>query len=416
MSPAGSFESLAAAIRAGADSVYFGVGALNMRSNSSANFSLKDMKRIARICRRSHVKCYLALNTVLYDTELDIMRATVDAALEAGVGAVIAADIAAILHASGRGLPVHISVQANISNIEAVRFYASYADVMVLARELTLEQVNSICKAIEREEIRGPSGNPVRVELFAHGALCVSISGKCYMSLAQYNSSANRGACLQNCRRTYRVTDEISGEELLIDNKYVMSPRDLCTIGCIDRLIAAGVKVFKLEGRGRSPDYVHKVTRVYREAVQACADGAYTAERIAGWTRELESVFNRGFWHGGYYLGEQLGEWTGGAGNMASRTKRHLGVVTRFFNKIKVAELKLEAEDLSLGDTICVTGPSTGAEEFNVTELRVEGIECPRASKGSLVSIPTPVKLRPNDKVYLVRDRAFGENTPLVNA
>jgi putative protease len=415
MSPAGSFESLSAAIKAGADSVYFGAGKLNMRSRSSVNFSCDDLEEIAAICHRTDVRGYLALNTVIYDDELPEMRRVLDRARAAGIDAVIAADISVIQYARAIGMPVHISVQANVSNIEAVRFYAQFADVMVLARELTLPQIREIIATINAENIIGPGGDKIKIEIFAHGALCVSVSGKCYMSLGTYNSSANRGACLQNCRRAYRVIDEETGEELVIDNKYVMSPKDICTVNVMDQLIAAGVRIFKLEGRGRSPDYVYTVTKVYKDAAWACADNSFSDEKIDFWIDELSTVFNRGFWLGGYYLGEKLGEWTGAGGNRATRSKHHIAKVNKFFAKLNVAELYLEAGDLSVGDELFITGNTTGAVRFTVDEIRLNNEKTDTAPKGSTVSIPVPEKVRTNDKVYLVKTHPFGATTAPVN-
>ncbi len=415
MSPAGSFESLSAAIKAGADSVYFGAGKLNMRSRSSVNFTTGDLMEISRICREAGVRSYLALNTVMYDSELEEMRKVIDTAAEAGINAVIAADIAVMSYARSVGLSVHISVQANVSNIESVRFFAQFADVMVLARELTLPQISAIIETIDREDITGPAGKKIRIEIFAHGALCVSVSGKCYMSLGMYNSSANRGACFQNCRRAYRVIDEETGDELVIDNKYVMSPKDICTVNVLDRLIEAGVKIFKLEGRGRSPDYVHTVTKVYREAADACLDGSFSDEKINHWVEELSTVFNRGFWLGGYYLGEKLGEWTGFGGNRATKSKHHIAKITRYFPRIGVAEIYLEAGDLNVGNELFITGNTTGAVRFEVSEIRLEGKPVESAEKGSTISVPVPEKVRENDKVYLVSSHPFGELTRPVN-
>lgn len=409
MAPAGSFEALAAAIKAGADSVYFGVGTMNMRSRSSANFSLDDLTKIAAICHHAKVKSYLTMNTIIYDDELGIMQTTCDIALSAGIDAVIAADIAVITYARKIGLSLHISVQANVSNIAAVRFFAQYAEVMVLARELTLPQVSEIITTIERENITGPSGEKIKIELFAHGALCVAVSGKCYMSLGNYNSSANRGACFQTCRRAYRVTDEETGEELIIDNKYVMSPKDICTINILDRLLEAGVAIFKIEGRGRSADYVATVTAVYREAVETWLDGSFDQPHIDQWLAKLETVFNRGFWMGGYYLGEKLGEWTGHSGNRATETKLHIGKVNKFFTKLQVAEIALPAGNLKSGNEILIIGPTTGTVRATVNELRLAGETVAEATKGSVISVALPEKVRPNDKVYLISKRRFGE-------
>ena len=409
MAPAGSFESLAAAIKAGADSVYFGLGKLNMRSRATVNFQIGDLPKIVRLCKRAGVKTYLTLNIIVYDDELDYVREVCAAAKTAGIDAVIAADIAVISYAASIDLPVHISVQANISNIQAVRFFAKFADVLVLARELTLAQISKIITGIERENITGPGGKLVRIEIFAHGALCVSISGKCYMSLAAYNSSANRGACFQNCRRAYRVIDEDSGEELIIDNKYVMSPKDICTIEFLDRILDSGVAILKLEGRGRSADYVRTVTGVYRQAADAWLAGEYTDDKISVWLERLESVFNRGFWRGGYYLGEPLGEWCGSGGSQAKLHKIQIGRVNKYFNKIKVAELSIEASELAAGQKLLVTGPTTGAVRFEVEEIRLAGEKVDSVPKGSVVSVPVPDKVRKNDMLFLLVERRFGE-------
>ena len=402
MAPAGGWDSLSAAIRAGADSVYFGIENLNMRSRSSANFAISDLAKIAEKCRRCGVKSYLALNTLMYDEDLPTMRAICDAAKLADLSAVIASDIAAISYASSIGLPVHISVQANVSNIEAVRFFAKFADVVVLARELTLDQIKYIIEHIREEKITGPGGELMQIELFAHGALCVSISGKCYMSLASYNASGNRGACYQNCRRKYRVTDEESGEELVIENKYVMSPKDLCTIRVIDKILDSGVTVLKLEGRGRSADYVCTVTAAYRKAIDAYIDGAFETANFAELEEELATVFNRGFWHGGYYLGEETGAWSGFSGNRATVKKFHIGHVTNYFSKIGVAELTLKGSGLTVGDEILFTGNTTGAFKMVVTSLRLDEKEVESAKKGDVISLKVDTKVRRNDKVYLL--------------
>ncbi|MDD5728314.1 MAG: U32 family peptidase [Victivallales bacterium] len=409
MAPAGSFESLAAAIRAGADSVYFGVGRFNMRSRATVNFEAGDLPKIVRLCRRSGVKTYLTLNIVVYDDELAEARKLCDAAKAAGVDALIAADIALITYANEIDLPVHISVQANISNLEAVRFYARFAEVLVLARELTLPQIEQIIAAIRKENIRGRGGEALKIEIFAHGALCVSVSGKCYMSLAVYNSSANRGACFQNCRRRYRVTDEETGDELLIDNKYVMSPKDICTIEFLDRILESGVAILKLEGRGRSADYVQTVTEVYRQAADAWLAGTYTTDKISEWLKRLETVFNRGFWRGGYYLGEPLGEWCGSGGSRAKLHKVQLGRVNKYFGKIRVAELNIEADELVKGAELLVTGPTTGTVRFLAEEIRLDGRSVDRVPKGSVVSVPVPEKVRKNDILFLLVPRRFGE-------
>jgi len=409
MAPAGSFESLAAAIRAGADSVYFGVGKLNMRSRATVNFQISDLSKIVRLCKTANVKSYLTLNIVVYDDELDYVKEVCDAAKAAGINAIIAADIAVITYANSIELPVHISVQANVSNIQSVRFFAKFADVIVLARELTLPQIEAIINTIKDEKITGPGGELVRIEIFAHGALCVSVSGKCYMSLGMYNSSANRGACFQNCRRRYRVTDEETGEELVIDNKYVMSPKDICTIEFLDHILSSGVEILKLEGRGRSADYVQIVTEVYRQGADAWLAGEYSDDKISEWLESLKTVFNRGFWRGGYYLGEALGEWCGTGGSQAKLHKIQIGRVNKYFNKIKVAELSLEASDLSVGQKLLITGPTTGAFRFDVSEIRLAGESVDSAPKGSTISIPCPEKVRKNDILSVLVERHFGE-------
>ena len=409
MAPAGSFEALAAAIKAGADSVYFGAGLLNMRARSVVNFSLDDLARIARKCKKSGVKSYLTLNVVVFDSEMEQIKTVCDAAVKAGIAAVIASDIAVIKYAHSIGLPVHISVQANICNLEAVKFFAQYADVMVLARELSLAQIKYIIDGIERENITGPSGGKVRVEIFAHGALCVSFSGKCYMSLGTHNASANRGVCVQNCRRKYRVTDEKTGEELVIDNHNIMSPKDLCTIRFLDQILNSGVAILKLEGRGRSADYVYTVTKCYREAAEAWQNNSYTGDKIKRWLEELDSVFNRGFWHGGYYLGEKLGEWCEDGGSRAKKMKVHLGRVSKYFSKIGVAELEIDAGDLNAGQQLLVTGKTTGAFSFAADEIRCDGKNIDFAPKGSIISVAVPGKVRMNDLVYLLVERVFGQ-------
>ncbi|MGE4490021.1 MAG: peptidase U32 family protein [Kiritimatiellales bacterium] len=404
MSPAGSEAALAAAIRSGANSVYFGVGKLNMRARS-ANLSVDDLPKIARRCRAAGVKSYLALNTIVYDDEIDDMHALCDAAKAAGVSAVIATDIATIEYARFIGLEVHISVQANVTNFQALEFYARYADTVVLARELSLEQISNVWKKAQEKNLRGPSGEPIRLELFAHGALCVAVSGKCYMSLAQYDRSANRGACYQPCRRAYRVTDEETGAELVIDNKYVMSPKDICTIQYLDKITAAGISVLKVEGRGRSADYVATVTRVYREALHALADGIYTPDKFEPWIAELGKVFNRGFWHGGYYCGTKLGEWSGAADSQATERRDEIGTVSNFFSKARVAEFTLKRFPLKNGDTVLIEGPTTGALRFTAKGLRVNGEPAESAQLNDIVTIALPAKARRQDKVFLISSR-----------
>lgn len=408
MAPAGNFECLHAAIQGGADSVYFGIGNLNMRSHSANNFRSEDLPEICSICRSHGVKSYLTLNIVLYDEDLADMRRTLDAAREAGVTAVIASDMAAIMYAREIGVEVHISTQLSISNLESLRFYSRFADVIVLARELNLHQVKEIKEGIVREGIKGPSGRPVEIEMFAHGALCMAISGKCYLSLHEYGASANRGSCYQICRRGYEVTDLETGNRLVVDNKYIMSPKDLCTIEFMDKIIGAGVSVFKIEGRARSAEYVRRTASCYRRAADAVCDGTYTAEMAAGLKKELEEVFNRGFWDG-YYMGARLGEWSEVYGSKATRRKVYCGKVTNWFGKIGVAEILVESAALHKGDRILVMGPSTGVVELTAGEIRVDLKETGKAEKGVYCSIPVPDellkscggKLRRSDKVYI---------------
>jgi len=423
MAPAGTYAALAAAIRAGADSVYFGIDRLNMRSRAASPFQLADLRRIARICRWCGVRSYLALNVIVYEDELPTVREICDAAKAARIDAVIATDIAVIKYARSIGLKVHISVQANISNLEAVRFYARYADTLVLARELTLEQIKAIGTAIREENITGPSGKPVKIELFAHGALCVAVSGKCYMSLAIYNRSANRGECFQNCRRKYRVIDVETGDELDIENQFVMSPKDLCTIQYLDKLADAGVTVFKLEGRARSANYVRVITSAYREALDALEAGTYDPENFRmsdsgegkevrsqsrqentrrDWRKELATVFNRGFWDGGYYCGKKLGEWAASGHSQATRKRVQLGVVSNFFAKIGVVEFTLWQQELLPGCELLVEGPTTGAVQTVVESFRVNGRPACKAVKGDKVTFTVPRKVRRQDKVFLL--------------
>lgn len=409
MAPAGSWESLSAAIQAGADSVYFGVEHLNMRSRSSNNFTLDDLRKIASICAENSVKSYLTLNTVIYDSDLSDMRAIVDAAKGAGISAIIAADVAVMMYAVSQGVEVHLSTQLNIANVEALRFYAQFADVVVLARELNLTQVAAIHQIITEENICGRSGKPVRIEMFCHGALCMAVSGKCYLSLHEHNASANRGACMQVCRRGYTVKDRESDIELDIDNKYIMSPKDLKTIHFMNKMMDAGVRVFKIEGRARGPEYVKTVVECYREAIESCIDGTYSDEKIAVWDERLKTVFNRGFWNG-YYLGQRLGEWTKNYGSAATKRKVYVGKCTNFFQKIGVAEFLLEASGLSVGDEILVTGETTGAYQDVVEEIRVDLKPVEHVGKGTFFSIKTKQLIRRNDKLYKmepVRDKSF---------
>ena len=390
MAPAGNFECLRAALQAGAGSVYFGVEKLNMRSHSANNFTLADLPEVCRICREAGAKSYLTLNIALYQEDLGAMRSTLDAAHEAGISAVIASDMAAIMYARKIGVEVHISTQLSISNVEALRFYAQWADVIVLARELNLGQVKDIHDTIIRENICGPSGEPVRIEMFAHGALCMAISGKCYLSLHEYGASANRGSCYQICRRGYRVTDLETGNELEIDNKYIMSPKDLCTIEFMDKIIDAGVTVFKIEGRARSAEYVWRTVTCYRKAADAVLDGTYSEALGRELKDELGEVFNRGFWDG-YYQGARLGEWSNVYGSHATRTKVNLGRITNWFGKLGVAEVQLESNGLNVGDEVMIIGPTSGVNQFKVSEIRLDLDPVGSAPKGSLVSIPVPL-------------------------
>lgn len=402
MAPAGSYEALRAAINAGAQSIYFGIEQLNMRARAANNFTTEDLKKIVAICQGEKVKTYLALNTIMYDHDITLMQKICKTAKEAGVNAVICSDVAALLYARSIGLEVHLSTQTNVTNIEAVKFYAQFADVIVLARELTLQQIAAICIEIRKQKILGPKRKPVEIEIFVHGALCVAVSGKCYMSLATYNSSANRGACLQNCRRSYRVIDEETGDELVVDNRYIMSPKDLCTIGFIDKILDAGVRVLKIEGRGRAPEYVATTVRVYKEAVDSYYDGTYTPERIEQWTKELETVFNRGFWHGGYYLGKQLGEWSGTYGSKATTEKVYLGKVRNYYQKTKVGEFYLESGTLKVGEEIYVMGPTTGVVQTKVKNLVLDNKNVPAAKKGEVITISIIEKIRENDQLYKI--------------
>lgn len=400
MAPAGNFECLAAAVQGGADSVYFGVGRLNMRSHSANNFAPEDLAEVCRICREAGVRTYLTLNIVLYDEDLAAMREALQAAKEAGISAVIASDMAAISYARSLGIEVHISTQLSISNSESLRFYAQFADVIVLARELTLFQVSAIHETIVAENICGPSGKLLEIEMFCHGALCMAVSGKCYLSLHQYGASANRGECYQACRRGYEVTELDTGKKLVVDNKYIMSPKDLCTIEFMDRIIDAGVTVFKIEGRARSSEYVRTVTAAYRQAADAVLAGKYTPELASALKERLSTVFNRGFWDG-YYQGAYLGEWSDAYGNRATRTKTYVGKITNYFSNLGVAEVLVETGSFSVGDEMLITGPTTGVIEYKVPEIRVDLKNVETAVKGELCSIPVSQKLRRSDKLYL---------------
>ena len=401
MSPVGSYESLMAAIQGGADAVYFGVGELNMRARSAANFSLDDLQQISNICRENNVKSYLTVNTIVYDDEIEKMQQLINVAQQNGIDAVIASDMAVIQYAAENGMDVHISTQCNITNIEAVRFFAKYANVMVTARELSLKQVKEIIRKIKAENIIGKFGKLIEIEVFAHGALCMAVSGKCYLSLDNFSYSANRGACLQPCRRAYHVYDAEDELNVLVENKYIMSPKDLCTIGFLDKILQAGVKVLKIEGRGRSPEYVKTVTRCYREAADAYFSGTYCEEKVNGWMETLQNVYNRGFWDG-YYLGRRLGEWTQRYGSQAKKTKVFVGTVSNFFAKIGVAEIKIETNALHTGDEILIIGQTTGVYEDVVEDLRVDLQTVDAAEKGNLCSLKTKNTVRRNDKVYKI--------------
>jgi len=401
MAPAGSWESLSAAIKAGADSVYFGIEKLNMRAKSSSNFTTDDLREIVRICKENNVKSYLTVNTILYDNDLTLMREIIDVAKEVQVSAIIAADVSALMYANSIEVEVHLSTQLNISNVEALKFYAQFADVVVLARELNMEQVSEIYQAIIRDNIRGKSGELIRIEMFCHGALCMAVSGKCYLSLHEKNISANRGACNQICRRGYTVKDKDSEIELDIDNEYIMSPKDLKTIGFVDEMLKAGVRVFKIEGRARGAEYVKTVVGCYSEAIESVLNGTFTDEKKAEWDIRLSKVFNRGFWNG-YYLGQRLGEWSQNYGSEATHKKVYVGKVTNYFQKLGVAEFLLEAQYLEVGDEILITGETTGAYEDHVEEMRVQLKPIDRVDKGTYFSIKTKELVRRNDKLFKI--------------
>ena len=400
MAPVGSWESLVAAVQGGADAIYFGIEGLNMRAKSANNFTIDDMRRIARYCHENGLKSYLTVNTVVFDNDLSLMRSIVDAAKEAQVSAIIAADMATILYARSIDVEVHISTQVNVSNSEAVRFYSQFADVMVLAREVDLEQVSHIHDTIVRDDIRGPHGDLVRIEMFCHGALCMAVSGKCYLSLHETGASANRGACRQICRRSYTVRDRETGDELDIENQYIMSPKDLKTIHFRNKMIDAGVRVLKIEGRARGPEYVRTAVSCYNEAINACLDGTFSDEKVAEWDERLSRIFNRGFWNG-YYLGQRLGEWTSKYGSSATRVKVYAAKGQRYFSNIGVAEFLMEAGELHVGDEIIITGPTTGAIPMTLTEIRVDLKPVEKTVKGERFSIKVAEKIRPSDKLYL---------------
>ncbi|MDR2910511.1 MAG: U32 family peptidase [Bacteroidales bacterium] len=403
MAPVGSYESLMAAIQGGADSVYFGVEHLNMRSRSANNFSLEDLQKITNIASKSGIKTYLTLNVEVFDNEMNLVHNVLDTAKASGVSAVIAADIAVIQYARSINLEVHISTQVNITNIEAVKFYSNFADVIVMAREMNLGRIYEINSHINEQQIKGPSGKLVRIEMFIHGALCMAVSGKCYLSLHEMKSSANRGSCLQTCRRAYIVSDKETGAELEIDNEYIMSPKDLKAINFLNKILDSGVSVLKIEGRARSPEYVKTTVQCYSEAVDAYFDGTFSEEKINGWNQRLSSVFNRGFWDG-YYLGQRLGEWSGTYGSKAVKRKIYAGKCTNYFTKIQIAEFKLEAIDLNVGDEIIIIGPTTGVEQTIIQEIRVDLNPVKTGKKGEMVSIPIKIKLRRADKIFKIID------------
>ena len=402
MAPAGDFTSLQAALDNGADSVYFGVEQLNMRARASMNFTLEDLPEISRRCKEKGVRTYLTLNTIIYDHDLSIIKRLLDKAKEADLTAVIAMDQAVIAYARQIGMEVHISTQINITNIETVKFYSLFADTMVMSRELSVSQIKKICQQIEKEQIKGPSGNLVEIEIFGHGALCMAVSGKCYLSLHSHNSSANRGACKQNCRKKYTVIDQESGFEIELDHEYMMSPKDLCTIGFLDQIVDAGVKVLKLEGRGRAPEYVARVTKCYREAIDSIAEGTFSQEKVAEWMKQLETVYNRGFWSG-YSLGQKMGEWSPHSGSNATQKKVYIGKGRHFYPKSNIAEFLIEAYDLSVGDSVLVQGPTTGSQELVIESMMVEHKgQAEKATKSEVVTFKTDFRVRPSDKLYKI--------------
>lgn len=402
MSPVGSWESLQAAIQGKANAIYFGIEQLNMRARSSNNFTIDDLKVISEKCRANNIKTYLTLNTIVYNHDVSLMKTIISAAKDNGIDSVIAMDHAAIQYANSIQMPVHISTQLNITNFETVKFYSTFADVMVLSRELTLSQIQQICEQIKAEDVRGPAGELVKIEIFVHGALCMAVSGKCYLSLGSHNSSANRGACKQNCRRKYTVTDE-EGNAFEIDNEYIMSPQDLCTVGFMDKVIEAGVSVLKIEGRSKGPDYVKETALCYGEARDAVLDGTFSADKIEGWMERLSNVYNRGFW-GGYYLGKKLGEWTDSAGSKAKRRKKYIGNGVKYFSKVGVGEFRLRQGELAKGDAIMITGPTTGIEEMVVESIRVQNEEVDKVGKGVNFSMPVGFKVRSSDKLFIVTE------------
>jgi len=401
MAPAGSWQSLQAAIQGGANSVYFGIEQLNMRARSSNNFTLKDLLEIAELCNKKNIKTYITLNTIIYDHDLILMKKIVDTAKQAGITAIIASDQAVISYVASVNMEVHISTQTNVTNLETIRFFANFADVVILSRELSLFQIKEVTKEIEKQQIKGPSGNLIKIEVFAHGALCMAVSGKCYMSLHTANSSANRGACIQNCRKTYTVTDKEDGHQFDIDNEYIMSPKDLCTIGFLDQVLDSGSSILKIEGRGRSPEYVKTTTQCYREAADAYLVGTYSKKKVEGWMNRLKAVYNRGFWDG-YYLGQKMGEWTGIHGSKSTKKKIYLGKAKKYFTKIQIAEFDLEAQQLKEGDNILIIGRTTGIIETVVGEMRINDKQVKGVKKGDNFSMKLDSTVRPSDKLYKV--------------
>lgn len=402
MAPAGDFTALQAALDNGADSVYFGVEQLNMRARATMNFTIDDLPEISRRCKEQGVRTYLTLNTIIYDHDLSIIKTLLDQAKAADLTAVIAMDQAVIAYARQIGMEVHISTQINITNIETVKFYALFADTMVMSRELSITQIKKICDQIEKEQVKGPAGNLVEVEIFGHGALCMAVSGKCYLSLHSHNSSANRGACKQNCRKKYTVIDQETGFEIELDNEYMMSPKDLCTIGFLDQIVDAGVKVLKIEGRGRAPEYVATVTKCYREAIDAIDECTFSQEKVESWMKQLETVYNRGFWDG-YYLGQELGEWSDNSGSSATQKKVYIGKGRHFYPKSNVAEFLIEAYDLAVGDKVLIQGPTTGSQEMILESMQVDTKpEAEKATKSDVITFKTDFRVRPSDKLYKI--------------
>ena len=402
MAPAGDFTAMQAALDNGADSIYFGVEQLNMRARASMNFTIDDLPEISRRCSEKGVRTYLTLNTIIYDHDLSIIKTLLDKAKEANITAVIAMDQAVISYARQIGMEVHISTQINITNIETVKFYALFADTMVMSRELSITQIKKICDQIIKDDVRGPSGNLVEIEIFGHGALCMAVSGKCYLSLHSANSSANRGACKQNCRKKYTVIDQETGFEIELDNEYMMSPKDLCTISFLDQIIDSGVKVLKIEGRGRAPEYVATVVKAYREAIDAIAEKTFSQEKVTEWMSRLETVYNRGFWSG-YYLGQELGEWSDNSGSSATQKKVYIGKGRHFYPKSNVAEFLIEAYDLTVGDKVLIQGPTTGSQEMIVETMQVdEKPEANKASKSDVITFKTDFRVRPSDRLYKI--------------